>query len=189
MSGKKRLALFLDGTWNTKNDDTNVWRLKSLCSESADQVCYYSTGVGTQFGQRVLGGGFGYGLDDEVIRAYQWIMENYHPEDRVFIFGFSRGAFTARSLAGFISKCGLLRLGSPMSLSQLYARYREGSTQKTIRGLHDTHDDQLSQEERWLKKYSMPIPIWFQGVWDTVGALGIPCLGIPTTMPRLTGEL
>jgi uncharacterized protein (DUF2235 family) len=54
---------------------------------------------------------FGYGLDEEIIKAYQWLLENYTQGDRIYIFGFSRGAFTARGLAGFISKCGLLRAG------------------------------------------------------------------------------
>ncbi|MGA2188454.1 MAG: DUF2235 domain-containing protein [Steroidobacteraceae bacterium] len=180
MTGGKRIALFLDGTWNTVDDDTNVWRLKSLCKADADQACYYSAGVGTLFGQRLIGGMFGYGLDDEVIRAYQWLIERYTPDDHVFLFGFSRGAFTARSLSGFISKCGLLKPGSPLSLKQLYARYRKGSTVHTIRELKNIPDADLSFEDIWLKEYSMPIPIWFQGVWDTVGALGVPFGNFPT---------
>jgi uncharacterized protein (DUF2235 family) len=178
----KNVALFLDGTWNTVDDDTNVWRLKSLCSVDGSQVLYYSTGVGTTFGQHVLGGMFGYGLDDEVIRAYQWLIEIYNPGDRIFIFGFSRGAFTARSLAGFISKCGLLKPGAPISLRQLYERYRKGKAVHTIRELSSIPEAQLSLEDGWIKKYSMPIPIWFQGVWDTVGALGIPF----GTFPRVS---
>ena len=180
MTNGKRVALFLDGTWNTVNDDTNVWRMKSLCAVAADQVCYYSPGVGTSFGSQILGGMFGYGLDEEVIDAYQWLMENYELGDHIFIFGFSRGAFTARSLSGFISKCGLLKPGAPISLRQLYERYRKGSTVHTIRELANMPDNALSFEEKWLKEYSMSIPIWLQGVWDTVGALGIPFGNLPT---------
>ncbi len=175
----KRIALFLDGTWNTVNDNTNVWRMKSLCAVNADQVCYYSAGVGTQRGEKVSGGMFGYGLDDEVIRAYEWLIENYNLEDHIYIFGFSRGAFTARSLAGFISKCGMLKPGSPVSLTQLYARYRKGSIPQTILALKNHPSDNLSLEDQWLKEYSMPIPIFFQGVYDTVGALGVPFGNIP----------
>jgi hypothetical protein len=158
------------------NDD----RRQALCAADADQICYYSAGVGTLFGQRLIGGMFGYGLDDEVIRAYQWLVQNYDPDDRIYIFGFSRGAFTARSLSGFISKCGLLKPGAPVSLNQLYARYRKGSTVHTIRELKNVPDASLSLEDRWLKEYSLPIPIWFQGVWDTVGALGVPFGNFPT---------
>jgi len=175
----KRLALFLDGTWNTSNDNTNVWRLKALAATSPEQPCYYSAGVGTQRGEHVSGGMFGYGLDDEVIRAYEWIVEQYAKDDRLFIFGFSRGAFTARSLAGFIAKCGLLRRGSPISLNQLYDRYRQGATPHTIRELDNVPENQWTLEERLLKKYSLEIPVWFQGVWDTVGALGIPFGNLP----------
>src|SRR2546422_13826 len=112
----KRIALFLDGTWNTVNDNTNVWRMKSLCAVNADQLSYYSAGVGTQHGESLSGGMFGYGLDAEVIQAYEWLIENYNRDDRIFIFGFSRGAFTARALSGFISICGLLKLGAPISV-------------------------------------------------------------------------
>ena len=179
MADNRRIALFLDGTWNTVNDDTNVWRLKSLCNIDAQQIAYYSKGVGTERGEHLSGGVFGYGLDAEVIQAYQWLIERYRANDRIFVFGFSRGAFTARSLAGFISKCGLLKPGSPLSLRQLYARYRRGSTVHTIRELKNVADDTLSLEDRWLKEYSLPIPIYFQGVWDTVGALGVPISGLP----------
>jgi uncharacterized protein (DUF2235 family) len=175
----KRIALFLDGTWNTVNDNTNVWRMKSLCAIATDQVCYYSAGVGTQRGERMTGGMFGYGLDQEVIQAYEWLIENFDNGDHVFIFGFSRGAFTARSLSGLISKCGLLKMGAPISLHQLYERYRKGNAAHTIRALINIADEKLPIEDRWLKKYSRPIPIWFLGVYDTVGALGVPFGEIP----------
>ena len=170
----KRIALFLDGTWNTVQDNTNIWRMKSLCPVGSDQITYYSVGVGTQYGERIKGGMFGYGLDDEVIHAYEWLTENYEPNDRIYIFGFSRGAFTARSLAGLISKCGLLKPGSPLSLRQLYNRYRKGQAVHTIRELQNVLAAQRTFEEKWLLEYSMAIPIFFQGVYDTVGALGVP---------------
>ena len=94
---QKRLAVFVDGTWNTVNDNTNVWRLKSLPApkgpDGVEQLSYYSTGVGTAFGERVRGGMFGYGLTDEIIRAYEWLIEHYNIGDELFIFGFSRGAY------------------------------------------------------------------------------------------------
>jgi uncharacterized protein (DUF2235 family) len=170
----KRLALFLDGTWNTLTNNTNIWRMKSLCRQDDSQPTYYSAGVGTQKGDRLRGGMFGAGLDDEVINAYEWLVENYEPNDRIYLFGFSRGAFTARSLAGFISKCGLLNAGSPLSLDQLYARYRLGQTPHTILTLAKIPASELSLEDQLLLKHSVHIPIFFQGVYDTVGALGLP---------------
>jgi uncharacterized protein (DUF2235 family) len=175
----KRHALFLDGTWNTVTDNTNVYRMKSLCAVNADQDCYYSAGVGTQYGEKFTGGIWGWGLDAEVIQAYAWLVENYNLNDRIYIFGFSRGAFTARSLAGLISKCGLLKSGAPLSLSQLFDRYKKGAVPYTILHLQKMSDADLKIEDRWLKKYSLPVPMWFQGVYDTVGALGVPFGNIP----------
>jgi len=148
--------------------------MKSLCRQSDLQLTYYSAGVGTQKGERLRGGMFGVGLDDEVINAYEWLVEHYEPGDRIYIFGFSRGAFTARSLAGFISKCGLLSAGGPLSLDQLYARYRLGQTPHTILTLVNIPTSELSLEDQLLRKHSSHVPIFFQGVYDTVGALGFP---------------
>jgi uncharacterized protein (DUF2235 family) len=128
MSTKKRLALFLDGTWNVVSDNTNVWRLRALfaprSSDGCEQRAYYSTGLGTKFSEKIRGGMFGRGIDTAITSAYEWLMDNYEPDDEIFIFGFSRGAYTARSLSGFISICGLLRRGAPLGVNQLYKRYR-----------------------------------------------------------------
>lgn len=170
----KRLAIFLDGTWNTLNNNTNVWRLKSLTAETADQRVYYSQGVGTRRGESARGGVTGWGIDDEIIEAYTWLIQNFDDGDEIFIFGFSRGAYTARSLSGLICKCGVLRLGAPLSIEQLYARYRIYGA-PTIRSLQGKPlPDGASLEERWLTAYSRPTEIKFIGVWDTVGSLGLP---------------
>lgn len=179
MSDVKRIALFLDGTWNNVDDNTNVYRAKSLCNKSPEQLCYYSAGVGTQKGEHLSGGMFGIGINEEVLSAYEWLVDHYEPDAKIFIFGFSRGAFTARSLAGFISICGLLKPGSPISLKQVYERYRNGKTKHSILALSHLDDSTLSQEDIWQKRYSRSIPVWFQGVWDTVGALGVPGPWIP----------
>jgi len=170
----KRLAIFLDGTWNTLNNNTNVWRLKSLTAETADQRVYYSQGVGTQRGEAARGGITGYGIDDEIIEAYTWLIQNFDDGDEIFIFGFSRGAYTARSLSGLICKCGVLKLGAPLSIEQLYARYRlyDATTIKTLLASGLSKD--ASIEEQWLVKYSRPTKVKFLGVWDTVGSLGLP---------------
>jgi uncharacterized protein (DUF2235 family) len=180
MANPKRIAIFLDGTWNTVNDDTNVWRMKSLCvTDPATQIAYYSQGVGTQFGAKIRGGLYGYGLDDEIIDAYKWLIDNFEAGDDIFIFGFSRGAYTARSLSGFISKCGLLSPGAPLSVGQLFARYRR-RTSRTIRDLRENPNapagdpPESSVEDAWILRYCAAIDIKFVGVWDTVGALGVP---------------
>ena len=175
---KKRLALFLDGTWNSEGDNTNVWRMRSLCAKTGTdglpQAIYYNSGVGTRALERVRGGLFGAGLDRNIIDAYQWLVETYEPGDDIFIVGFSRGAYTARSLAGFITKCGLLKPGAPLGVNELFIRYRSAPDSRTIRGLAGLEPGTLSLQERWLLKHAQAIPVAFVGVWDTVGSLGIP---------------
>ena len=170
----KKLAIYLDGTFNTLNNNTNVWRLKSLTSQTSGQRVYYSQGVGTVRGEVVRGGVAGYGIDDEILRAYTWLIENFDDGDEIFIFGFSRGAYTARSLSGLISKCGILKLGAPLSIEQLYARYRlyVAPTIRSLLGKALPPDACI--EEKWLARYSQPTKIKFIGVWDTVGSMGIP---------------
>jgi uncharacterized protein (DUF2235 family) len=176
---KRRLALFLDGTWNEVSDNTNIWRLRALFSpigsDGREQRTYYSTGLGTKFGEKVRGGMFGTGIDAAITSAYEWLIENYNPDDEIFIFGFSRGAYTARSLSGFVSKCGLLQQGSPLGVNQLWKRYRRKGA-KTIRELlaGERGPDEFHFEEDWMRKYAQPISIKFIGVFDTVGALGVP---------------
>jgi uncharacterized protein (DUF2235 family) len=184
---KKRIALFLDGTWNKVFDNTNVWRLKSLCArqgpDGVDQVTYYNSGLGTLSGHRLLGGAFGYGIEADILETYRRLLELYEVGDEIFIFGFSRGAFTARSLAGFVSFYGLLKPGAPLSIGQLYRRYRDSADKATVRDLQISdpahRKEPRNVEERWLRDYSRAVPIKMIGVWDTVGALGIPFGSIP----------
>ena len=121
-TGHETIGCFLDGTFNAVDDNTNVWRLKSLCAkdkDGADQLVYYAKGV-----NGFWGGVFGKGLDDVIRGAYEWLIDQYADGDEVFIFGFSRGAYAARSLAGLITKCGLLTSGGAMGVEQIYTRYQ-----------------------------------------------------------------
>lgn len=175
-ASRKRIAIFLDGTWNTTFDNTNVWRLGALCApvgvDGIPQISHYEIGVNGMWG-----GAFGKGVSANIVDAYEWLMRQYNPDDEIFIFGFSRGAFTARSLAGFIAKYGLLRPGAPLGVRQLYERYQRADD-KTIRKLAWEREEGTplnhSLEERWMLAYSMPVNIKLVGVWDTVGALGVP---------------
>lgn len=181
----QRLAIFLDGTWNTLGNNTNVWRLKSLCDPAAeDQMVYYGPGVGTRFGEKVRGGVGGYGLDNEIIDAYTWLVQAYEPGDDIFIFGFSRGAYAARSLSGLIAKCGVLKPGAPLSIEQLYARYRraDGRTIRELKAPAAAPPKDL--EERWLLDHSVAADIHFVGVWDTVGSVGNPLSSLRSRVAR-----
>jgi uncharacterized protein (DUF2235 family) len=174
----RRLAMFMDGTWSTVDDNTNVWRLKSLCApqgaDGVEQLVYYEIGV-----NGVWGGMFDKGLDRTITEAYEWLIDRYQPADEIFIFGFSRGAFAARSLAGLISKCGLLMAGSALGVKQLYDRYRHAEAPTLWKLLENPAVTPDDVEARWLLKYSQPIKIKLVGVWDTVGALGLPFGNVP----------
>lgn len=176
-TSKKRLAVFLDGTWNVVETNTNVWRMKSLCAskgtDGVEQLVYYAKGV-----NGFWGGIFGKGLDDLIKGGYEWLVDQYAPGDEIFIFGFSRGAYAARSLAGLITKCGLLQAGGALGVKQLYTRYQH-SDAPTIWQLSGKPDGASGTEERWLLKYSQRVNIKVVGVWDTVGALGLPFGNIP----------
>lgn len=173
----KRLAVFLDGTWNEPGDNTNVWRLRAMLASADDsenqQLSYYDRGVGTSWYDRFRGGALGFGLSQNIREAYQWLIENYDDGDEIYIFGFSRGAFTARSLAGMIAKCGLLVPGAPMPVLQVFERYESNDARPIYRLPRSAENrSDLSLEERWLVQYSRRVRIKFIGVWDTVGALG-----------------
>ncbi|MBX9825349.1 MAG: DUF2235 domain-containing protein [Xanthobacteraceae bacterium] len=176
----KKLAIFLDGTWNAVDDNTNVWRMKALCatssSEGAPQLVYYDIGV-----NGFVGGTVGKGLSQNVREAYEWLIDNYNIGDDIFIFGFSRGAYTARSLAGLIAKHGLLKPGSPLGVAQIFARYQRPDD-RTLWKLGELQAQgaltNVTLEEQWMMKYSQPVKIKMVGVWDTVGSLGIPFFSI-----------
>jgi uncharacterized protein (DUF2235 family) len=187
----KRLAVFLDGTWNAVGDNTNVWRMKSLCAvedrHGIKQLTYYDVGV-----NGFKGGVFGKGLSQNITEAYEWLIDNYNPGDEVFIFGFSRGAYTARSLAGFICKHGLLKPGSPLGVKQLYDRYRRPDDRTIWTLLEKQADGTLTDatlEEKWMLKYCQAFDIKVVAVWDTVGSLGIPWFSIEGYSRKTLGFL
>lgn len=173
----KRLALFLDGTWNEPDDRTNVWRLEDITvDDGRNQLTRYIEGVGTRLFERLPGGALGKGLSRNVRHGYQWLVENYDEADHIFLFGFSRGAYTARTLAGMIARCGLLKPRSTMSIEEVFGRYRKG---KEVTPIHEIgfavrRGAELSADDQMLWDQSRRVDIEFIGVWDTVGALGVP---------------
>ena len=135
----KRIVVCFDGTWNEPDDDTdvakqaetNVRRLyESVRPRGADgreQEKWYDEGVGTKFLERLRGGLFGLGLSENIRQGYRVLIDTYQEGDEVFVFGFSRGAYTARSLVGLIRKSGLVRRdqgGRVEDAYELYRRYR-----------------------------------------------------------------
>ncbi len=161
----KNIVICLDGTWNDKDDPdalSNVALLHNMSEHDPDrQLAYYDKGVGTDgWYDKKLGGVHGAGLSENVRQAYSYIAEHYENDDAVYIFGFSRGAFTARSLAGLLFNAGLPTAGdgATTDINSLYEHYKRGDTDKLA-----AHKDT-----------NRHCPVQFLGVWDTVGALGVP---------------
>lgn len=169
----KRLVVCCDGTWNTPDQacPTNVTKLASAIApegqDGREQRVLYLRGVGTRTWQRLRGGAFGIGLSRNVKDAYRFLVDNYDPGDELFLFGFSRGAFTARSTAGLIRKAGVLTRPNADRVDQAYALYRERLTHP--RGV---------EAQLFRRSFSLETRIRMIGVWDTVGALGIPVAGL-----------
>ena len=185
----QRLAIFLDGTWNDEGSKTNVHSVyESVAPRDLDgnaQHAYYDSGVGTGKFDKIRGGALGRGLSKNVRDAYSWILEHEYEEgDRLYVFGFSRGAYTARSLGGLIAACGLARRGAPFKTDYLYERYQERKESALpiykLAYIRDvSHERLLTEEETTLLTHSRRIQIHMMAVWDTVGALGVPWTGMP----------
>lgn len=172
---KQRLIVLCDGTWNRADRPsvTNVCKLRDAvdASESASirQHVHYEPGVGTRPWERFSGGLFGFGLSRNVQDCYRWLVDHYAPGDELFFFGFSRGAFTARSLAGLVRNSGILTREHRDMVKDAYRLYRSRKPE---------HAPSEQAATAFRRKYSHPdAEITFIGVWDTVGALGIPIDG------------
>lgn len=177
----KRLVLCCDGTWNRADQEhdgvpcpSNVVRLAFRVANhdgTIPQIVYYDQGVGTgNIIDRLTGGAFGDGLEENIYDAYRFLIGNYEAGDELFVFGFSRGAFTARSLGGLIRKCGILKRASVARYREAIALYRNDE--------RPDHPNPTRFRESHSATGSDPITIHFMGVWDTVGALGIPLRGL-----------
>ncbi|WP_213545902.1 DUF2235 domain-containing protein [Vannielia litorea] len=196
----KRIAIFCDGTWNTPDapHPTNVFHLHSMARRTAEdgttQILKYIPGVGTGFGKtgwrkkldKITGGVFGVGVTKNILAGYTFLIEQYEPGDEIHIFGFSRGAFTARSLVGLIRASGLPRHTEAWKAPEALKRYRSADP-ATKPSSEESHGFRLgfspdvvtSQKEAdWRTAQGHPpvplLTVTYLGIWDTVGALGIP---------------
>ena len=171
----KRLIVCCDGTWNTPDQKdggeirpSNVVKMtRAITPKATDgkvQVVFYDKGVGTGWGlDRLTGGAFGQGLTRNVEDAYRFLIDNYAEGDEIFFFGFSRGAYTARSTGGLIRNCGILKKIHADKFPEALAIYKS----KDI--IPDSEE-----AKKFIDAYSRAVKIKFMGVWDTVGALGVP---------------
>ncbi|HEY1448723.1 MAG TPA: DUF2235 domain-containing protein [Caulobacteraceae bacterium] len=203
----KNIAIFCDGTWQQLDQPwpTNVAKLARAVTPAGasgeSQLVYYDDGVGVSAGvldaaTHLIGGALGKGLDYKIVRAYEFLCLNYEPGDRIFIFGFSRGAYTARSLGGLIRLTWILKreeAGSAFEAMSLYrntppddataaAKAQFQASVDAFKAAHSHPGEAFTD----VKAYDKTDPTslspgdnkraWLQyvGVWETVGSLGIP---------------
>ena len=175
----KRLIICADGTWNIRDQvdkdtgkrrPTNVTKIaravRPRAGDSTDQIVYYHDGVGTGgLTDRITGGAFGEGMEENIRNLYRFIVYNYEPNDELYFFGFSRGAFTVRSLAGIMNKVGLIEKDDDYYMPEIYDCYESNKapgSREWTKAFHNVHGVRPCP------------PIRLVGVWDTVGALGAP---------------
>ena len=203
----KRIVLCFDGTWNALSNQeelTNIVRLANLVtveSDGVDQISYYNSGVGSGGPiDRFLGGAFGVGLKSNVKRGLMFLALNYDAGDELYLFGFSRGAYTARALAGVIGTAGIpIDIGKTevhWNLYQQIAKLRPKASLPESSPKWQAADRAIAQLKEQLVPLSrntdeagkkmVPVPITCVGVWDTVGAYGIPSgIGGLTAISRM----
>ncbi|WP_187429594.1 hypothetical protein ROLI_025030 [Roseobacter fucihabitans] len=187
------IAIFCDGTWNSAQmgGGTHVLRLSQDCARSDSQKVFYFQGVGTGKGHtgrldrwidKIGGGLFGWGLNRNIKAAYAALCKTYQPGDKIMIFGFSRGAYTARSLVGMIRKCGIVQFPTDANVARAFRLYRLRGPQNTpdaphIRAMRRKLSPHIATSQADVIARgddSGLVRIAYLGVWDTVGALGIP---------------
>jgi len=183
----KRIVICCDGTWQRLYNKslTNVaLTARAVAPRDArgrSQIVYYSAGVGASLdGLSIWQGMTGADLDDHLLDAYLFLNLNYEPGDEIYLFGFSRGAYTVRSLAGLLRKCGILRrahVDKARAALDLY-RHRETTADTFLasrfRAAHAIAWPRLNRDGATIDTPPVDLRIRFLGVWDTVGALGIP---------------
>jgi uncharacterized protein (DUF2235 family) len=192
----RRLVVCMDGTWNKpgQKDEgiqtkTNVLKLSEALARVPDQIVSYFRGVGTDRGEKATGGAFGWGLFDQIKDGYRFLREQFQPNDQIYIFGFSRGAYSARSLAGMVLRCGIVKRDAnpkfPEMTSALLTTQQDGNlnidvTDKVFALYKEAYDEKRRpQVESFKQQYCHDTGVRFVGVWDTVGALGVPDGVIP----------
>jgi hypothetical protein len=169
----RNLVVCCDGTGNEYGtENSNVVKLYWALSAHEQQTGYYHPGLGTagarnaltaagKWWTKVRGLAFGYGFSDNIADVYEFLMREYTPGDKIYIFGFSRGAYTARALCGLLHMCGLLTRGNEALIPYALRLYKSNSSPerfKVAKGFRDT--------------FSIECKPYFLGLWDTVSSIG-----------------
>ncbi|SLN65810.1 hypothetical protein PEL8287_03630 [Roseovarius litorisediminis] len=172
----KSIVVCCDGTGNEiKENQSNVLKFYRILERDAAQIAFYHPGVGTisnsgaweafkNKAKGVFGLATGYGLDANVLEAYQFVLRNYEEGDDIYLFGFSRGAYTVRMLAGFMHLVGLLERDQEHLCGYALTAYKQAS---------DKDDFTIAWRVQEVLR-TRRAPIRFMGCWDTVGSVIIP---------------
>ena len=171
----KRLVICADGTWNRPEEDlkkdvpTNVLRtaraIQPFAEDGVPQHVFYDWGIGSSH-NALIGGITGQGIQKNIMDAYRYIVQNFTPGTDIYLFGFSRGAYSVRSLCGLINNCGILKRADASLIQQAFDHYKKtGAAWKPSGAKSIEFRKTHSYESREIR---------FVGVWDTVGALGVP---------------
>ncbi|MBU2862880.1 DUF2235 domain-containing protein [Reinekea marina] len=170
----KTIVICSDGTWNKPEEDlekdipTNVLKLSRAIApknkNNEKQVVFYDWGIGT-YHDKASGGAFGAGLEKNVMDCYRFIVQNYEKNDKIFLFGFSRGAYTVRSLCGLINTCHILKSEHGNQVNAAFDLYK-----------NPKHSPNSAKAKKFRSSFAVAgkPKIDFIGAWDTVGAMGIP---------------
>ncbi len=175
----KNIVVFSDGTGQEGGEgyNTNVYKLfNMILDRSSEQVAFYDRGLGTGW-RKLTGNAGGRGFSKNILECYEFIFDNYQAGDKIFLFGFSRGAATMRSLSGFIHLFGIL----PKSRRELIMR-----AFKIYRINKDTKRERKAKEFV-ARHHTMWTKIKFLGVWDTVAALGLPLKSVDVVVDKIPG--
>jgi uncharacterized protein (DUF2235 family) len=192
----RRLVFCFDGSWNklsASRRPTNVVLLAEsvipVTKTGVQQIVYYDEGVGTSSDDTFRGGAFGKGLNLNIREAYRFLIFNYQPGDELFVFGFSRGAFTARSFVGFLRCAGVLPQSEVVRLDEAWTLYsgrdKSADTEAEARRFRSQYSPSVivtEAERQWrsqqpgadrdrISKAEL-LCVRYLGVWDTVGSLG-----------------
>lgn len=171
----KRIIVCADGTWNRPEEDvesdqpTNVLRLaraiRPWAGDDSPQHVFYDWGIGS-YHARIRGGMTGRGIHKNIMDGYRYIVQNYTPGAQIYLFGFSRGAYTVRALCGLINNCGILKRPDANRIQQAFEHYKKEGPK---------HAPEGAASIAFRKQHAHPSrAVQFVGVWDTVGALGVP---------------
>ena len=168
------LVICADGTWNRPEEDvekdypTNVLKLARAIRPSqggVKQQVFYDWGLGS-YHSGISAGATGRGIHKNILDGYRYIVQNYTHNDHIYLFGFSRGAYTVRALSGLINNCGIVRRPDAGLISEAWKIYKSPAAKN--------HPDGAAAVKFRADHSHNSRKVHFVGVWDTVGALGIP---------------